>query len=99
MQQQGRLRLENAKRREVRAMASRIEVIGSERALALVGPSAFSGVGDEGRLLGALPVRGECAFAKRDHGIDLCPASSRGLERRMDGRKAPSAGVYASKRR
>ena len=49
-QQQGRLRLENANRREARAIASRRE-IGSEKALALVGPSAPSGVGGKRRLV------------------------------------------------
>ena len=52
-QQQGRLRLENAKRREVRAIASRMETIESEKALALVGPSASLGVGGTRRLVGA----------------------------------------------
>ena len=52
-QQRGRLRLENAKRREVRAIASRKEEIGSEKALALVGPLTSTGVGGTRRLVGA----------------------------------------------
>ena len=52
-QQQGRLRLENAKRREVRAIASRMEAIGSEKALALVCSSVSLGVGGTRRLVGA----------------------------------------------
>ena len=64
-QQQGRLRLVNAQRREARAIASRMEAIGSEKALALVGPSASSGVGGRRRLVRALPVRGEHVHAKR----------------------------------
>ena len=63
-QQQGRLRLENANRREARAIASR-RAIGSEKVLALVGPSAPSGVGGTRRLVGALPVCGEHVYAKR----------------------------------
>ena len=63
-QQQGRLRLENANRGEARAIGSR-RAIGSEKALALVGPSASSGVGGTRRLVGALRVRGEHVYAKR----------------------------------
>ena len=51
-QQQGRLRLENAMRRRVENMRGR-RAIGSEKALALVGPSASSGVGGTRRLVGA----------------------------------------------
>ena len=64
-QQQGRLRLESANRREARAIASR-RAIGSEKALAPVGPSASSGVGGRRRLVGALPVRGEHAYFVRE---------------------------------
>ena len=63
-QQQGRLRLKNANQREARAIASR-RAIGSEKALALVGPSAPSGVVGRKRLVGALPVRGEHVYAER----------------------------------
>ena len=52
-QQQGRWRVENAKRREVRATASRMEAIGSEKALGLVDPSISSGVGGTRCLVGA----------------------------------------------
>ena len=66
-QQQGRLRLEDAKQRgEVCAIASRMEATGSEKALALVGSSASSGVGGTRRMVGALPVRGEHVYAKKD---------------------------------
>ena len=64
-QQQGRLRWGNANQREVKAIASRMEAIGSAKALTLVGPSVSSGVGGTKRLLGALPVRGEHVYAKR----------------------------------
>ena len=56
-QQQARLRLENANRREARAIASR-RVVGSDDESTLVGPSVSSGVGGTRRLVGALPVRG-----------------------------------------
>ena len=39
--------------------------IGSEKALALVDPSASSEVGGTRRLVGALPVRNEHVYAKR----------------------------------
>ena len=61
----GRVRLGNAKRRELRAIARRMEANVSEKVLALVGPSASSGVGGPRRLVGALPVRGEHVYAKR----------------------------------
>ena len=64
VKQQGRLRLENPKRREARSIASR-RAIGSEKALALVGPSAYVGVGGTRRVVGTLPVRGEHEYAKR----------------------------------
>ena len=63
-QQQGRLRLKNANRREAGAIASR-RAIGSEKALALVGPSASLGVGGTRRPVGPPPVNGEHAREKR----------------------------------
>ena len=51
--------------KEAKAIASRMEAIGSEKELALVGPSASSGVGGTRRLVGALRVRGEHVYAKR----------------------------------
>ena len=63
-QQQGLLHLENANRKEARAIASR-KAIGSEKALVMVSPSASSGVGGTRLLIGALPVRGKHVYAKR----------------------------------
>ena len=55
----------NVNRRKTRAIASRMKATGSEKALALVGPSTPSGVGGTRRLVGALPVCGEHVYAKR----------------------------------
>ena len=77
-QQQGRLRLKNVNRREARAIASR-RAIGSEKALALVGPAASSGVGGTRRLVGALPVRGEHVSAKRGDATIYRVSRSKGM--------------------
>ena len=75
------LRLENANRREAREIASRRAIVGSEKALALVGPSASSGVGDTRRLIGALPVRGENVYAKRGDPTTGCRDRKKAIER------------------
>ena len=55
-----------------RAIASRMEAIGNEKALALVSPSASSGVAGMRRLVGASPVRGEHVYAKRGNFTTGC---------------------------
>ena len=46
--------------------------IASEKAWAVVGPLAYSGVWGTRRLVGALPVRGEHVYAKRGDLTTLC---------------------------
>ena len=60
-------------------IASRMEAIGREKALALVGPSASSGVGGTRRLVGALPVRGEHVYAKRGDPTTGYTSRSKGM--------------------
>ena len=64
---------------EVRAIASRMRAIGSQKALALVGPSASSGVGGTGRLVDTLPVRGEHVYAKRGDATIYRVSRSKGM--------------------